>query len=239
MPHVIEVKWEVDLHRHLRAVQLGNGLRAGTFMHTSARNCPCTATSFFLVALVIRQSVLMVINNLDAPFSLCKGKRSSAIQSNIHVLGKMQKIFSTTLSGKSLKKHSCSLLSLMPSKVKKGENLWWQVGQSKWSINFSLWGTNVVMSLVQYLYQWHHHKIPVTIIVTGVLYVNNNILNLKIGHEWCISFLQCLYDSFMTNLLFVMWFVQSRSLSFNLLKYYFEPFSLTELSVKSCSHLQF
>lgn len=67
MPHVIELKWEVDLHRQLRAIQVGNGLRAGGFMQTSARNCPCTATSFFLVALVIHQSVLIVINNLDAP----------------------------------------------------------------------------------------------------------------------------------------------------------------------------
>ena len=149
IPHVIEGKWEVDLHRQLRAIQVGNGLRAGTFMHTSARNCPCTATSFFLVALVIHQSVLMVINNLDAPSSLCKGKRSSAIQSNIHVPGKMQKIFSTTLSSKSLKSIPADHYPWCPAKSKKGKNLRWQVGQSKWSINFSLWGTNVVMSLVQ------------------------------------------------------------------------------------------
>lgn len=84
MPHVIKVKWEVDLHRQLRAVQLGNGLRAGTFMHTSACNCPCTATSFFLVSLVIHQSVLTVINNLDAPSSLCKGKRSRQCYSVKH-----------------------------------------------------------------------------------------------------------------------------------------------------------
>ena len=121
MPHVIEVKWEVDLHRHLRAVQVGNGLRAGTFMHTSARNCPCTATSFFLAPLVIHQSVLIVINNLDAPSSLCKGKRSSAIQSNIHVLGKMQKIFSTTLSGKSLKNIPAHHCPWCPAKWKKGK----------------------------------------------------------------------------------------------------------------------
>ena len=110
MPCVMEVKWEVDLHRQLRVIQVGNGLRAGTFMRTSARNCPCTATLFFPVPLVIHQSVLIAINNLDAPSGLCKGKRSSAIQSNIHVVGKMQKIFSTTLSGKSLKNipaHHC------------------------------------------------------------------------------------------------------------------------------------